>query len=274
MSYPSLTREAFQHWEPLAFQTSSYFSKSLQREQSLGYLVPPEWGGSLASETERYPLLVLLHGIDSDFREWYEKTRVGTYLNAYKMVVVFANGGNGWYTNGVGEEGRREDDLILDLLPYVQSTLPVLPPGKAWGVGGLSMGGYGAVKNALKHPNLFSIAASHSGSLEKSLIPEFHPVFGDPEADIKLRRAESPAYLAEQALCEFPTRRPLLLMDCGTSDPFLEVNRAFHNHLQFLGYSHEYHQTRGHHTWPYWDRALRRTLPMVAEYIGAELREF
>lgn len=272
MPHPPLTREAFQHGTPLPLQTACYFSNSLQRQQPFGYLTPPEWEGNLYSETLRYPLLILLHGVNGNYREWYEKTRVGAYLNSYKMVVVFADGGNGWYTNGVGEEGRREDDLICDLLPFVQSTLPVLPPGKAWGIGGLSMGGYGAVKSALKHPELFSVGVSHSGSLEKSLIPEPHPVFGHPETDFKLRRTESPAYLAEQALCEFPNRRPLLLLDCGASDPFLEVNRAFQNHLQFLGYPHEYHETRGHHTWPYWDRALRRILPTVAEYLGAELR--
>lgn len=273
MPYPPLTREAFQNWKPLAFQTGSYFSASLQREQPFGYIAPPEWDGALAPETERYPLLILLHGLNSNFREWHEKTRIGVYLNAYKMVVAFADGGNGWYVNGAGEEGRREDDLILDLIPCLQKTLPILPPGKAWGLGGLSMGGYGAVKNALKRPDLFSLAISHSGSLEKSLTPEYHPVFGDPQADIKLRRAESPAYLAEQALCEFPTRRPLILMDCGTGDPFLEASRAFHNHLQFLGYPHEYSETRGRHTWPYWDRALRNALPKIAQYLGAEKRE-
>ncbi len=273
MPYPRLTREAFRNWEPLPFHTSTYFSASLQREQPFGYLTPRSWDGTRTSETPRYPLLVLLHGLNSNFREWYEKTRIGTYLNAYQMVVVFAEGGNGWYTNGVDNTEKYEDDLIHDLLPHIQKTLPVLPAGKAWGIGGLSMGGYGAVKNALKHPHLFSIAVSHAGSLEKPMLPEPHPVFGDPEKDIALRRQENPYYLIEQALCGYPTHRPQLLLDCGLSDPFLEVNRRFQNHLNFLGYAHEYHEANGHHTWPYWDRALRRVLPTVAERIGAELRE-
>ena len=158
----------------------------------------------------------------------YTHTRIGKYLSILPMVVVFAEGSNGWYTDGVAEGAENhESDIMHCLLPHIQNTLPIVEPGKGWGVGGLSMGGYGAMKLALKHSALFSLALSHSGSLEKPLVPELHPVFGDPDADLSFRRKESLVYLVEQALCEYPLNRPYLLFDCGLSDPFLEVNRRF-----------------------------------------------
>ncbi len=266
-----LSLDRIRRWHKLPLHTETYFSEALGREQLFGWIAPAEWEGVLTEETRRYPLLVLLHGLNGNFQDWYTNTRIGKYAWGLPMVVVFVEGGNGWYTNGVTEGAeRREDDLILNLLPHVQQTLPVLPPGKAWGIGGLSMGGYGAMKLALRHTHLFSLGISHSGSLERPLMPELHPVFGDPDTDLSFRRRESLPYLIEQALCVYPLERPSLLFDCGLSDPFLELNRRFRDHLQFLGYGHEYIEMPGHHTWPYWERALRRVLPTVARRLGIE----
>ena len=62
------------------------------------------------------------------------------------------------------------------------------------------MGGYGAIKIALKYYSLFSIGISHSGSLEKSRTPDVHSVFGDPEQNAQMRYEEHPLVLAERAL--------------------------------------------------------------------------
>ncbi len=123
------------------------------------------------------------------------------------------------------------------------------------------MGGYGALKLALKYPRLFGHALSFSGALNVTRLPEYHQVFGHPVADRAYRRANDLFYLAEEALCEMPIERPHISLNCGTEDPFVEASRAFHQHLQFLGYGHKYWEEKGQHTWPYWNRALRRALP-------------
>lgn len=269
-----LSLDHIRNYPKLPLHTETYFSEALGREQSFGWIVPEEWDGVLGENTKRYPLLVLLHGLNGNYLDWYSHTRIGKYVQRLPMVVVFVEGGNGWYTNGVAEGAERwEDDLVLNLLPHIQQRLPIAPSGKGWGIGGLSMGGYGAMKLALKHSGLFSLAVSHSGSLEKPLTAERHAVFGDPDCDLGFRRRESLHYLIEQALCVYPLERPYLLFDCGLDDPFLEVNRRFRDHLQFLGYGHEYLEMKGHHTWPYWERALRRILPTVADRLGVQCGE-
>ncbi len=88
--------------------------------------------------------------------------------------------------------------------------------------------------------------------------------------DASRRRAENPFWLAEQAMSRWPTERPRLYLDCGLDDGLLEANRRFHDHLNFIGYHHTYLEMPGHHTWPYWNRALRTVLPAVAEALGVE----
>jgi putative tributyrin esterase len=243
--------------------TGTYISRALQREQPYAFFAPTPDGSG-----QRYPLLVLLHGRDGDYQDWATYTRMARYAARYEMVIAFPDGGNGWYTNAADGSARYEDDLIQDFLPHLQETLPILPSGQNWAIGGLSMGGYGALKLALKYPRLFSLAVSHSGSLEKPHTPEAHPIFGDPQADAPFRKSESVFALAELALCRWPTERPRLYLDCGLKDELLAGNRRFKDHLTFIGYPHQYREMEGYHTWPYWDRAFKTALPDIAEHFN------
>ncbi len=244
-----------------------YYSVSLNQSHKFAYFLPQ--GMTLKSEV-RLPVLFLLHGFSGSFRDWAECARLAKHLAGYQIAIIMPDGGNGYYTNGAKGGDRWEDDLIFDLIPRIEATLPVLPKGKNWGVAGLSMGGYGAVKLALKHWETFSVGASFSGSLNVPGRPGSHEVFGDSEIDREMRKKESVFWLAEQALCRFPWERPRLFLDCGKSDPLLEETEMFSNHLNFLGYAHTLRELPGQHTWPYWDRAFRTLLPTLAEALGVE----
>jgi len=207
-------------------------------------------------------LLLLLHGLNGCYKDWMEHTRLARHLRGRDIIVVCPDGGNGWYTNAAGDGERREDDLVHDLLPALEADLPLLPaPARA--IEGASMGGYGAVKLAMKHSNLFRCAVSHSGAVNAASSPNLDAIFGDQDRDSAFRKNESLLSLAEQALCRLPTERPQLMLDCGLNDPLLAANRAFSEHLNFIGYGHTYRELAGHHTWPYFDRAFRSALPAI-----------
>lgn len=248
---------------PLPVQTGTYFSQALDREQPYAYLLPYGY-----TPERSYPLLVMLHGMNSDYQAWTTYTRLARYVAAYDLVVACPDGGAGWYTNAANGGERREDDITQDFVGHLRATFSLVPPGHGWGIGGLSMGGYGAVKIALKHPHLFSVAVSHSGAFEKMQSATAHPVFGDPQADRRLRYHENPFRLIEHALCGLPTERPRLHIDCGMEDALLTANRRFVDHLNFVGYPYTYSELPGQHTWPYWDRAFKTRLPELAQNLG------
>jgi S-formylglutathione hydrolase FrmB len=247
-------------------EVGSYYSRALGREQPYTLLTPATW-----NRTEPLPVVFLLHGRDFGHDSWARYTRLARYAAGMRVVFVCPQGDNGWYTNGI-RGMRYEDDLTDDCVSAVRQRLPLQPPGTAWAIGGASMGGYGAVKIALKRPDLFHTAFSLSGALERTRMPKEDAIFGDPERDAAFRQQENPFALAEMALCKMPVDRPRLFVDCGLDDRLLEGNRRFRDHLGFIGYPVDYTERPGRHTWPYFDRALKALLPVVARTLsrGAE----
>jgi S-formylglutathione hydrolase FrmB len=235
----------------------TYPSRSLEAMRDYMLLKPsPE-----AMRADVYPILLLLHGFAGSCTDWLKHTRIATATSGSPVFVVMPSGGMDWYTNAFDGSRKSEDDLLHDLVMHLIVTLPVAPEIRPWAIGGNSMGGYGAVKCALKRPDLFRVAFSHSGAFGVTRQPKESPVFGDPEAHAGVRMREDVVWLAEQAMGASPLERPNLLLDCGQNDMMVEQSRQFAHHLAFLGYPHVYRETPGYHSWPYWDRALRSVLP-------------
>jgi S-formylglutathione hydrolase FrmB len=243
----------------------TYYSRSLSAEQKYVLLRPASVATAAPAD---FPLLMLLHGAGGSCMDWLEQTRIASATAGLALYVVMASGAAGWYTNAFDGSLRHEDDLLCDLTNHLLSTLPVAPGKLPWAIGGISMGGYGAVKLALKRPDLFRVAFSHSGAfgITRSAIAD--RVFGDPKSESGFRMREDVAWLTEQAMSAFPLERPMLLLDCGLNDPIVDQSREFASHLQFLGYPHSYREAPGYHSWPYWDRALRRALPEALALIS------
>ena len=127
------------------------------------------------------------------------------------------------------------------------------------------MGGYGAVKLALKYPDLFAVAGSLSGAFDATqnldeLRPEFRAklleVFGTAGSRT---RAENDVFLLLKASHEYA----YFYLACGTADFFLETNRALAAQLSAQRIAYEYHETPGDHTWEYWDSELAPLLKAV-----------
>ena len=248
---------------PIVPQERNYYSNALGRIQPYACFMPE----NAERSSRRYPLLILLHGVRGGWRDWGQYTRLARYLATEELIVVCPDAGAGWYTNAIDGGERREDDIVQDLLPSLDAVLPLLAcPARA--ICGLSMGGFGAVKLALKYRHLFSLAISHSGAFDVTARPGRNPIFGDADIHASFRRQENPAWLAEQALCRPASERPEILLDCGASDPLIDSNRRFSDHLNFIGYGHTYREMPGHHTWPYWNRAFRTALPEIIQAIS------
>jgi S-formylglutathione hydrolase FrmB len=136
-------------------------------EQPIYVYLPP---GYESSTTRRYPTLYLLHGYSAKSSAWIAGGYQGFNLQSSmdelikegkvrEMIVVAANGfnayGGSFYTNSP-VTGNWEDVIVRDLLSYVDTNYRTLPRAESRGIAGHSMGGYGAIMLAMKHPELFS----------------------------------------------------------------------------------------------------------------------
>ena len=220
------------------------------------------------AERGPYPVLLQLHGAHDDHTAWLEKTRIWVYVERLPLIVVMPSGGNFRWSNlrmgpppGIDGLGLNyEDYLVRDLWEHVQGSFPARP-GARWAIGGLSMGGFGAIRLGLKHPNRYCSIYAHSSAIHtQSVLAERMP-------------ALSPEALADMDCYRWASRRmpadlPRLSFDCGTSDVLLNQNRRFHEHLEGLGLPHTYREYPGGHTWDYWDTHVQEALAQHCEVLG------
>ena len=247
----------------MAFATINYYSHSLDHASTLNVLFPDS-----PDAREPWGTYYLLHGLSDDHTTWMRRSLIERHTLGMPIVVVMPEGGRGWYTNAVDGDAY-EDDLLKDVMRLVERNFPVRKDRAGRAIGGLSMGGFGAVKLALKHPDLFCSVDSHSGVLgwlrdpleAKALTRESTRIFGESPAG----GPEDPFALAEQLSRR---KRPALRIDCGEEDPFILQNRAFHEHLETLGFPHEYHESPGTHDWQYWEYHTREALAFHARNLS------
>ncbi|HEV2472674.1 MAG TPA: alpha/beta hydrolase family protein [Chthonomonadales bacterium] len=234
-----------------------FYSDALQKATAATIILPE------ARHSGPFAVFYLLHGLSDDQTIWCRRTSIERYVENVPLMVVMPDGGRGFYCDAV--DGLAwESALIRDLISYIDSRFHTNAGRNGRCIGGLSMGGYGAVKLALKFPDLFCSASSHSGALAWAHKP-YHPDL-EPR-----RRREWERILGENpiggsndifALAEkLPAaQRPALRIDCGVDDFLIQDNRAFHAHLTTLGYDHQYLEAPGEHNWAYWDLHVQEAI--------------
>jgi S-formylglutathione hydrolase FrmB len=226
----------------------------------------------------RYPVLYLLAGAESDYRSWTQFGDAEAITAHAPMIVVMPDGGaEGWYTDWYrGDkpvQPRWETYHVGELIPWIDATYRTIAARRGRAVAGLSMGGFGAMSYAARHPGTFAAAASFSGALEIGSAD----AWGPRSANAARWRAHLPISIASRlrslALVELRTGdgRPGPLDRRGTRPncPACTLERylhrgnvRLHERLRALGIRHTWDDYgAGTHDWPYWRRDLRETLP-------------
>jgi putative tributyrin esterase len=235
-------------------------SAALGRRMKYRVLVPQDY----ATSQRRYPVLYLLHGLGGDYTDWTSRTNIAESTRTLPLVIVMPDGENSWYA------GPFEDYVTTELQADVARKYRVINSRYGRAIAGLSMGGYGALKFALKKPTLFAVAGSFSGALTATRagdaaatrlgtaeVERLAIIFGPPDSEA--RKTNDVIALAATARAG----GPYLYIDCGTSDPWLAGNRLLVEAFSTSGYPYEFHEVPGGHGWDYWDRRVREFLPLL-----------
>jgi S-formylglutathione hydrolase FrmB len=238
-------------------------------------VLPP--GYDNAGQRENYPVLYLLHGLGGQHDNWITKTRLLSYATQYRMIVVTPEGNDGWYTDSATIASDKYETYVLqELIPDVERRFRTIKSRQGRAIAGLSMGGYGALKFGLKHPETFIFAGSMSGAFDPAARNETNPgfawgflrpsilkVFGPEGSPVRTSNN------LHQLFRDLPTDRisslPYLYFDCGTEDGFLPTNRELATILLERKIPHEYRQLSGTHGWDYWDQQVQEVLRIAAQ---------
>jgi S-formylglutathione hydrolase FrmB len=246
----------------MAIIHASFFSKVLEKCVQMNVILPD-------SGMAPFPVFYLLHGLSDDYSIWHRRTSIERYVAELPLIVVMPDGYRGFYTdNEVGPAFGRY--MIEDVIGFVQRAFPARRDRAGRCIGGLSMGGYGALRLALAHPDKFVSATSHSGACNcgrgdprAAFYPEFQRIFGP-----RPKGSAHDLYALVSKLKRQGKRIPRLRLDCGTDDFLIEHNRGFHAHLNKLRVPHEYAEFPGSHTWEYWDVHIREALAFHSRALG------
>jgi S-formylglutathione hydrolase FrmB len=255
----------------MAFIQCDFFAHSLGLCTSLNVILPqpaPPKPGQWGVKTEPYRVLWLLHGMSDDHTIWQRRTSIERYADACGMAVVMPAVARSCYTDMAS--GLAYWTYVSEELPAVARSLFPLSAQRADNfVAGLSMGGYGAFKLALRHPERFAAAASLSGALNmaasakrgpRNWVKEKRWIFGNLD---KLSGSDNDLLALAGQLAASKAPQPRLFQCCGTEDFLYQDNLVFRDHAQKLGLDLTYSEGPGTHEWGYWDAQIQKVLAWI-----------
>jgi S-formylglutathione hydrolase FrmB len=294
--------------------TEKFHSAALGVDKDVKVYLP---AGYDPADARRYPVFYYLNGLGGDETNWVEMAKLDVAADALGLeaIVVMPDGDNNFYVDGLRTEdydsclkegkglfipsqprrktcvraSKYETYIVKDLIGWVDGKYKTITTRDGRGIGGLSMGGFGALVLAMKHPALFAATVSHSGldallykgpfpyekgkvqlATDTSGLAALGPVgewlrsiFGD---DIAFWRAHDPAAL----VAKLSPGTLKIYLDCGTEDVF-----QFHNGMQYLRdlllerkIDHEFYMGPGAHDFAFWTERLPKSLAFLRKSLA------
>jgi len=245
-----------------------FYSKALGRDDAYMVWLPPDY----QETSTRYPTLYLLHGVGGQdgfgVEEWmgYALTEDLDRMLALgviqPMIVVLPNGEQGyWMNHSPDSDGTKWADYVgVDLVKDVDARFRTDPKREKRAIGGLSMGGHGALQIALNHPDEFAIAGAHSPTIRPfETSPEF---FGDQKWFAKY----DPISLAKSTDA---AAKLAIWLDVGYEDPWRPVTTQLAQVLESKKAPAQFHVLEGEHEGWYWDYYLPEYLHFYSSALDA-----
>jgi S-formylglutathione hydrolase FrmB len=286
-------------------RTLTLDSPALGARTRVNVLLPREYDPSGAT---RYPVLYLLHGALADYNDWNYSGGITSLVDEVDglppFIVVMPDGGHyGWYSDWYGTDLGSSGAApawaryhVGELIPWIDAHLPTVGDRTGRAIAGLSMGGFGAMSYASRHPDLFAAAGSFSGALNPTYGPGYGQAFvtlasayfndahvtqciwGDAATQQVRWMGHDPTYLAGNLAA---TRlfvasgaappapgdltSPVGVISTPVEETCFLMSRAFARALDAAGVPHrDDFYGSGTHEMKYWQQELRRFLPEMA----------
>jgi enterochelin esterase-like enzyme len=258
-----------------------FSSPILGHDVEYAVYLPPDYSIS----SRRYPVVYLLHGYTDDESAWVQAGEVNIAADRAiatreipPMIIVMPDAGVSFYINDYQNKVRYEDMFIQEFIPHIDGAYRTRPERQFRGLSGLSMGGWGTLLLAMRHPDLFAACAAFSSALwtdedfmamdQKVYDQIVSPILG-PNLTGKDRltahyRAYNPLDLAKSMSVE-ALKKVRYYIDCGDDDFLIKGNAALHVLLGERKIPHEFRVRDGAHTWAYWRTGIVEGLKFIGQ---------
>jgi putative tributyrin esterase len=251
----------------MIFNEVNFFSETLGMRSTIYTLLPQRRLADAKSKHAATRTLYLLHGHSDDHTAWMRWSSIEKYAEGLNLAIVMPAVHLSFYTDMV--HGGNYWQFVSEEAPAQVRSLFSLSSDRADNfVAGLSMGGYGAFKLALSHPERFTAAASLSGAMDirevvggrnrdnEVWLVGMRNVFGDLS---KVPGSEHDLFTLAEKVAKAKVG-PRLYQCCGTGDFLHADNVRFHETVRKLPLNLTYEEGPGEHNWAYWDRMIQEVL--------------
>ena len=248
----------------------NFFSETLGLLSSMYVLLPKRTLAEMQNKrTPKYRTLYLLHGHSDDHTAWQRYTSIERYAEDLNLAVVMPAVHLSFY-NDMAHGGKYWQFISEEVPALARDMFSISSKREDNFVAGLSMGGYGAFKMALTHPERFAATASLSGAVDigevvsvkkedpenKAWIEEMQTVFGDLS---KVPGSKHDLFALAKKAARAPVK-PRLYQCCGTEDDLYPQNLRFRDAVRKLPLDLTYEEGPGEHNWAYWDQMIQHVL--------------
>ena len=239
----------------------TFMSNALKRTVPLQVILPVDKLTKEKTKQKPFKTLYLLHGLFGSSSDWINQTRIKQWAEKYNLAVVMPSGDNSFYIDydfiPNNEYGRFIGEELVEM---TRKMFPLSHKREDTFIGGLSMGGFGAIRNGLKYYKTFGSIIALSSAVHLFEFPGTNligedAVFGDLHQNMKTDK--NPRYLIEHFRSK---QKPKIYMACGTEDTLIEANRIYKDLFEKHNFDLTYVEAPGIHDWIFWDKFIYEAL--------------
>lgn len=251
----------------------NFISKCLMRTVTFNAIIPVDKFGPQAENAEQKPLktLYLLHGIFGNYTDWVNGTRIQAWAEANDLAVIMPSGENRFYLDDEKSGELYGEFIGKELVEFTRKLFPLSDKREDTFIAGLSMGGYGAIRNGLKYAENFGCVIGLSAALVHNTWKDadnsapiftfrrsyYEAVFGEYD---KVKGSDKDPKALLLKLKEEGRPVPKMYLCCGTEDGLVTANRDFRDFLNENGVDLTYVEGPGKHDWVFWDTYIKKVL--------------
>ena len=258
----------------MAWIQMNLLSQKLMRTVPVNVIMPADkmvFPGMKPREEKPYKTLYLLHGVFGNYTDWINGTRIQRFAEENDLVVVMPSGDNAFWIDQPKGHNFYGEYIGEELVELTRKMFPLSHKREDTYIGGLSMGGYGALRNGLKYNETFGAIVALSAAFvvddvkkrtnENGFFLESRDyaesVFGN--LDEVEASDKNPKYLVEKLL-EQKKEIPAIYMACGNQDSLLKVNQEFADFLKAKNVNVTFEIGEGNHEWDFWDAYIKKAM--------------
>lgn len=266
----------------MAFIQMNLMSGSLMRTVNVNVILPADelvFPGMPQPKPHPFKTLYLLHGVFGSHVDWVNGTSIQRWAEEKDLAVVMPAGENHFYVDDEKAHAYYGEFVGKELVELTRRIFPLSTRREDTFIAGLSMGGYGALRNGLKYRDTFGyIAGLSSANITEGIEERTDDVsnflesrsfaesfFGDLT---KVRNSDKDIRWLAHKLAEDGATLPKIYLACGVSDSLLPANRDLRDMFAGLGYDVTYREGPGAHEWDFWNRYIKDVLdwlPLAGE---------